>query len=144
MSSSTDLPEVSDGIASGVHFLMIPEYDSSRLDKEVERRMKILQSGIKMGRVARERRTIALKTPLRKFIVICSDTAELKYVEILKAYIFDELNMRDLEFTDKEQEWCNLKAEANNKALGRRCVKLLDDMEHDQRSQTRRLQKVSG
>ncbi|KAL0587483.1 hypothetical protein ABG067_002779 [Albugo candida] len=123
MSSSTNLPEDAEGVASSVHFLMIPEYDPSRLDKEVERRMKMLQSVIEMGRVARERRTIPLKTPLRTFIVVCGDTTALKYLESLKAYIFDELNMRDLKFTDKEREWCDLKAEANSKALGKKMGK---------------------
>ncbi|TMW55138.1 hypothetical protein Poli38472_013900 [Pythium oligandrum] len=133
------LAEDADGVAKSVHFLMVPDYDASRVDEQAEQSMKNLQSVIDMGRVVRERRTISLKNPVRKVVVVSSDAATLDKLRALKTYIHDELNMRDLEFTEDEKEWCVLKAEANSKALGRRLGKALsgvrksiDALSHDE------------
>ncbi|GAB9463465.1 Isoleucine-trna ligase [Globisporangium polare] len=121
----TGLADDADGVAKSVHFLMLPDFDASRIDENVETRMKNLQDVIEMGRVVRERRTISLKNPVTKVIVVSTDKAALDGLELLKTYIHDELNMRDLEFTTNEKEWCVLKAEANSKALGKRLGKAL-------------------
>lgn len=134
----TGLAEDADGVAKSVHYLMLPDFDPSRLDEGVETSMKNLQTVIEMGRVVRERRTISLKNPVKKVIVVSSDAAALAGLEALTTYIHDELNMRDLEFTSDEKAWCVLKAEANSKALGRRLGKALsgvkkqvEQMSHD-------------
>lgn len=121
----TGLADDDDGVAKSVHFLMLPDFDASRIDEKVETRMKNLQDVIEMGRVVRERRTISLKNPVTKVIVVSTDKTALDGLELLKTYIHDELNMRDLEFTTSEKEWCVLKAEANSKALGKRLGKAL-------------------
>lgn len=114
-----------DGASKSVHYLMVPDYDASLVNEEVEVQMKNLQSVIEMGRVARERRTISLKNPVKKVVVVSSDAATIAGLESLKTYIYEELNMRDLEFTTDEKQWCVLKAEANSKNLGRRLGKAL-------------------
>lgn len=125
VNSVAGLPEDADGVAQSVHFLMLPDFDASRIDEDVERRMKNLQDVIEMGRVVRERRAISLKNPVKKVIVVSADPAALAGLELLKTYIHDELNMRELEFTANDKEWCVLKAEVNNKALGKRLGKAL-------------------
>jgi isoleucyl-tRNA synthetase len=139
---NTDLPEDADGIAKSVHFLMIPDFDADRLDPTVEVRMKYLQKVIEMGRVVRERRNISLKNPVMKVIVVSSDADVLDGLKNLKSYIHDELNMCHLEFTTDERQWCTLKAEANNKILGKRLGKAfssvktaVETMSHDQVNQ---------
>jgi isoleucyl-tRNA synthetase len=87
--------------------------------------MKNLQSVVEMGRVVRERRTISLKNPVKKVIVVSSDEKTLDGLRRLETYLHDELNMRDLEFSTNEKEWCVLKAEANSRVLGRRLGKAL-------------------
>lgn len=138
VNSVTGLAEDADGVAKSVHYLMLPDFDPSRLDEGVETSMKNLQSVIEMGRVVRERRTISLKNPVKKVIVVSSDAATLAGLKALTTYIHDELNMRDLEFSSDEKAWCVLKAEANSKALGRRLGKALsgvkkqiEQMSHD-------------
>ncbi|KAJ0396637.1 hypothetical protein ATCC90586_002025 [Pythium insidiosum] len=122
------LAEDADGVARSVHFLMVPDFDASRVDENVEKCMKNLQCVIEMGRVVRERRTISLKNPVRKVIVVSSDAATVDGLRNLKSYVHDELNMRDLEFTTDEKQWCVLKAEANSKALGRRLGRALSSV----------------
>ncbi|DBA03205.1 TPA: hypothetical protein N0F65_003925 [Lagenidium giganteum] len=123
VNNTQGLPEDADGVSKSVHFLMIPDFDASRLDDSVELRMKNLQCVIEMGRVVRERRTISLKNPVKKVLVVSNNKETLDGLEGLKSYLHDELNMRDLEFSTNEKEWCVLRAEANNKILGKRLGK---------------------
>lgn len=122
------LAEDADGVSKSVHFLMLPDFDASRIDESVEARMQNLQDVIEMGRVVRERRAISLKNPVAKVLVVSADRAALDGLALLKTYLHDELNMRDLEFSTDEKEWCVLKAEVNNKALGKRLGKALSSV----------------
>ncbi|CAI5735104.1 unnamed protein product [Hyaloperonospora brassicae] len=124
----TDLAEDADGVSASVHFLMLPDFDPSRVNEEVEVLMQNLQSVVEMGRVVRERRGISLKTPVMKVIVVSSDQQTLDGLRRLETYLHDELNMRDLEFSTDEKQWCVLKAEANSRALGRRLGKALSSV----------------
>ncbi|RLN63214.1 hypothetical protein BBJ29_005781 [Phytophthora kernoviae] len=133
-----DLAEDADGVSPSVHFLMLPDFDASCVDEDVEALMKNLQSVVEMGRVVRERRTISLKNPVKKVIVVSNKEKTLEGLRHLETYLHDELNMRDLEFSIDEKEWCVLKAEANSRALGRRLgkalsgvKKLIAQMTHD-------------
>ncbi|CAH0517604.1 unnamed protein product [Peronospora belbahrii] len=123
-----DLAEDADGVSPSAHFLMLPDFDASRVDEEVEQLMRNLQSVVEMGRVVRERRAISLKNPVKKVIVVSSDEKVLDGLRRLETYLHDELNMRDLEFSTDEKEWCVLKAEANSRALGRRLGKALSSV----------------
>ncbi|CAI5744746.1 unnamed protein product [Peronospora destructor] len=126
--ASKDLAEDADGVSLSVHYLMLPDFDASRVDEEVEELMQNLQSVVEMGRVVRERRAISLKNPVKKVIVVSSNQKVLDGLRRLETYLHDELNMRDLEFSTDEKEWCVLKAEANSRALGRRLGKALSSV----------------
>ena len=88
-----------------VHFLPYPEVRQELFDDEVERRVKRMQTVIEQGRLARDRRTVSLKTPLKSLIVIHSDQQYLDDVRSLESYIVDELNVRDLILTSDEQKY---------------------------------------
>ncbi|OQR89611.1 isoleucyl-tRNA synthetase [Thraustotheca clavata] len=118
-------PEDADGFAKSVHYLMIPDFDPKRLNADAEARMSKLQQVIEMGRVVRERRNISLKNPVKSVIVVTSDASVRSSLEGVSSYIYDELNMRDLVFAQDEKEWCSLKVEVNNKAVGKRLGKAL-------------------
>jgi len=88
-----------------VHFLPYPEVRQELFDDEVERRVKRMQTVIEQGRLARDRRTVSLKTPLKSLIVIHSDQQYLDDVQSLESYIIDELNVRDLVLTSDEKKY---------------------------------------
>ncbi|GAB7337815.1 hypothetical protein MBLNU457_4221t2 [Dothideomycetes sp. NU457] len=88
-----------------VHFLPYPEVRQELFDDDVERRVKRMQTVIEQGRLARDRRTVSLKTPLKSLIVIHSDQQYLDDVRSLESYIVDELNVRDLVLTSDEKKY---------------------------------------
>ena len=54
--------------------------------------MKAMQTVMDLGRSARERRGISLKTPVKGITVVCKDEGTLKALEKLQSYVKGELN----------------------------------------------------
>lgn len=63
-----------------------------RLDPQAEAEMKSMQTVIDLGRSAREKRGISLKTPVKGITVVCKDESVLKALEKLQGYVKGELN----------------------------------------------------
>jgi isoleucyl-tRNA synthetase len=102
-----------------VHFLRFPTVRQELFDPVVERRVGRMQKVIELGRLARERRTISLKTPLKTLVVLHQDQEYLDDVKTLEKYITEELNVRDLVLTSEESRYgIEYSVQADVKNLG--------------------------
>lgn len=54
--------------------------------------MAAMQTVVNLGRFAREKRSISLKTPVKGIMVVCKDEGTLKALEKLQVYVTGELN----------------------------------------------------
>lgn len=88
-----------------VHFLPFPDVREELFNIDIERRVGRMQKVIELARIARERRTIGLKTPLKTLIVIHPDPVYLEDVRSLEGYITEELNIRDLVLSSEEAKY---------------------------------------
>ena len=88
-----------------VHFLRFPTVREELFDTVVERRVSRMQKVIELGRLARERRAIGLKTPLKTLVVLRQDQEFLDDVRTLERYVTEELNVRDLVLTSEESKY---------------------------------------
>lgn len=88
-----------------VHFLRFPTFRPDLFDEVVERRVRNMQTVINLGRLARERRTLPLKTPLKILTVIHSDPQFREDVQGLETYIIEELNVLELVVTEDEEKF---------------------------------------
>jgi isoleucyl-tRNA synthetase len=83
-----------------------------------------MQTVIELGRTIRERRNIALKTPLRELVVVHKDGQFLEDVKQLDVYVKKELNVRETTYsTDHAYYGIKYRAEADAKLLGPRLGK---------------------
>ena len=115
------LPDLNSENTSSVHFLPIPKVLSSQIDETIERKVNNMQKVIELGRVIRDRKTLPLKYPLAKVVVISRDELVAQDVEDLSAYIKLELNILEVETTDdKEKFGVTIKAQPDLKLLGAR------------------------
>lgn len=106
-----------------VHFLPFPTSQDDLFDAVIERKMAAMQKVIQLGRVARERRNVSLKTPLLSLVVI-ADSQFITDVESLKNYVQEELNVRDVILTtDEEQYGITLEAKVDWPTLGKKLKK---------------------
>ncbi|KAK3117256.1 isoleucine--tRNA ligase [Teratosphaeriaceae sp. CCFEE 6253] len=85
-----------------VHFLRFPSVREALFDPVVERRVGRMQKVIELGRLARDRRTLSLKTPLKTLVVLHADPEWLGDVRALQGYVAEELNVRDVVLTGDE------------------------------------------
>ncbi|KAJ3121621.1 isoleucine--tRNA ligase [Nowakowskiella sp. JEL0407] len=91
--------------ARSVHFLSFPDAKKQYFDADIERAVARLQSVIDLGRLARDKRTIPLKTPLRSVVVIHPDPQYAKDIKLLETYILEELNIREITVTSDEEKY---------------------------------------
>ena len=106
-----------------VHFLMLPESDDSAVDTSFEEAVFHMQEAVKLGRVARDQREIALKQPLQNATIIHHDQKVLDNIKSLEDYVKSELNVRDVRYSTEESKFVDLKADADGKVLGRKLGK---------------------
>lgn len=107
--------------SESVHFLSIPDAMESQIDVTIERKVNNMQRVIELGRVIRDRKTLPLKYPLAKVVVISRDEFVADDVEELAEYIKLELNVLEVETTDdKEKFGIKIKGQPDIKLLGAR------------------------
>jgi isoleucyl-tRNA synthetase len=110
-------------VADSVHYLMLPELDTSVVDQSFEEAVGFMQEVILLGRVGREHRDLAIKMPLKEALVVHRDEAVLKAVQKLESYVMLELNVRTIKYTTDESKFVLLKANADGRTLGRKLGK---------------------
>ncbi|KAK4156975.1 isoleucyl-tRNA synthetase [Chaetomidium leptoderma] len=109
--------------ARSVHFLPFPTVQEALFDTVIERQVSVMQKVIQLGRVARERRNLSLKTPLLSLVVI-ADSQPLADMDSLKSYVLEELNVRNLVLTDDEERYSiHLEARVDWPSLGKKLKK---------------------
>jgi len=64
-----------------------------------------MKSIIELGRSARNTRCLSMKLPLKELIVISPDTQFLNNLELLKSYIIEELNIKNLVLTSDKSRF---------------------------------------
>ena len=77
-----------------------------RLDPQAESDMRAMQVVMDLGRSARERRGISLKTPVKGITVVCKDEGTLKALEKLQSYVKGELNAWEVRVGRREINVC--------------------------------------
>jgi isoleucyl-tRNA synthetase len=113
------------GKSDSVHFLPLPSYDESRLNTNAVESMEVLQSVVELGRNAREKRNISLRTPVKMITAVLSNPSPHVVEGItgpLKSYILSELNAWDFYVVPKEEEhdWVKLRLTPDFSKLGKK------------------------
>ncbi len=106
-----------------VHFIPYPTLQEALFDEVTERRVAAMQKVIQLGRIARERRVVTLRTPLLSLVVI-ADEQRLADIESLQSYVQEELNVREVILsTDEERYNIQLEARVDWPTLGKKLKK---------------------
>jgi isoleucyl-tRNA synthetase len=107
-----------------VHFLPYPEVREELFNPVVERKVGRMLDVIALGRMARERRTISVKTPLRSLVVIHHDPQYLEDIKQMEYEITTELNILNLVLESDEEKYnITLSVSADWPVLGKKLRK---------------------
>ncbi|MFN4149856.1 MAG: DUF5915 domain-containing protein, partial [Candidatus Sericytochromatia bacterium] len=94
---------------------------------EVEERMSLIQSAVYMGRALRAKHLLKTRQPLKAIHLVTKNKEIQQSLAEMEDLIKDELNVKEVLFSDKEESLVNLSAKANFKVLGSRFGKNMKD-----------------
>ena len=80
--------------------------------------MELAQTAVRLGHFLRKQKELKVRQPLARATVVSADTAVLEALKPMAEVIADELNVKVVDFASREDQFVNLSAKANFKALG--------------------------
>ena len=111
----TDLVEGADS----VHYVAMPAYDETVVDKNLEERMALAQRATSMVLALRRKAEINVRKPLSKIIIPVLDARVEEQLELVKDLILNEVNVKEAEFISDTTGLITKKIKPNFKTLGK-------------------------
>ncbi len=103
-----------------VHLESYPVADESWLDEALEAEVELAIEIAKLGRSARKAEKIRVRQPLSEVIVVAQDDADRERANRQKEVILDELNIKEMSFTEDQSEFVTFKVTPDFAKLGPR------------------------
>lgn len=103
-----------------VHLCNYPQGDSSLVNPELEKTVNLMMNTVELSRYFREKIKVKAKIPLKKLVVIYHNQSTLDSLKSLESYFKEEMNIKEILYSTKEEEYVKWQAKANFKALGLR------------------------
>ncbi len=108
-----------DGDSESVHLSDYPVYREGWHDEELEFKMATVQKAVSMGRSLRNTFNLKNRQPLASVALVTRNPDERRVLAEMEDSIREELNVKKVEFHDREAELVEYSAKANFKALGK-------------------------
>jgi isoleucyl-tRNA synthetase len=113
--------------ADSVHLCDYPMPAEALIDDELEAGMEAVRRTVELGRAARAQAKVKVRQPLRKAVVVASDS-ERAAIERLSEVVASELNVKEIEFVHEEAELVSYRVKPNYRALGPRFGKSMQQV----------------
>jgi isoleucyl-tRNA synthetase len=121
-----DLTAVTGGKeAESVHLSDFPVCREELIDKDLEERMKIAQDISSMTLALRRRVNIKVRQPLQTILIPAADARQKENIEAVKNLILNEVNVKELRFTDNSAGILVRKVRPDFRKLGPRYGKIM-------------------
>jgi isoleucyl-tRNA synthetase len=111
-------------VAESVHLCEYP-YSNSPIDQELSERMNLVRHISSLGRQARTGAGLKVRQPLARVEVILADNTHQKWLEEHAGVIAEELNVKQVEFSDEPDKYVEHEVLPNFKLLGKKLGKLM-------------------
>ena len=105
--------------AESVHYVSMPDYDASVVDKDLEERMELAQRASSMVLALRRKVNIKVRQPLSKIMIPVIDGRVREQLEKVKQLLLGEVNVKDAEFISETAGLITKKIKPNFKTLGK-------------------------
>jgi isoleucyl-tRNA synthetase len=107
------------GDPESVHLADFPAPKESRRDRSLEFRMASVQRAVSMGRALRSQYNIKVRQPLRMAELVTRSPDEKSALLEMAEIIREELNVKNVSFSDNEEDLVEYSVKANFRALGK-------------------------
>ena len=108
-----------EGESESVHYVAMPAYDETVVDKDLEQRMELAQRATSMVLALRRKAEINVRKPLSKIIIPVIDAKVKEQLEAVKTLILNEVNVKEAEFISETAGLITKKIKPNFKTLGK-------------------------
>ncbi|MBA2729105.1 MAG: isoleucine--tRNA ligase [Parachlamydiaceae bacterium] len=108
-----------------VHLCTYPDYQEDSRNIHLEEVMAAVQEIVSLGHGLRKEHKLKVRQPLGKAFIASADPRMLAFLEEQQHLIADELNVKNIEFTQDEHQFVSLKAKPNFRVLGKKVGKLM-------------------
>ena len=108
-----------EGESESVHYVAMPVYDETVVDKDLEERMELAQRATSMVLALRRKAEINVRKPLSKIIIPVLDARVKEQLEAVKDLILNEVNVKEAEFISETAGLITKKIKPNFKTLGK-------------------------
>jgi isoleucyl-tRNA synthetase len=105
--------------SESVHLCGFPVPDEKRRSKTLEFRMSAVLSAVTIGRSLRSQYNIKMRQPLRRAELVTRNADEKKALMEMADIIREELNVKELVFSDNEEDLVEYEVKANFRVLGK-------------------------
>ncbi|HJN78085.1 MAG TPA: isoleucine--tRNA ligase [Myxococcota bacterium] len=106
-----------------VHLCDYPTQDPAREDSELDSAMSLVRDLASLGLAARKKVGVRVRQPLRALEVVLADPDRAEALEPLLPLLCEELNVREIHFTQDAERFVSFRVKPNYKALGKRLGK---------------------
>ena len=107
------------GGEESVHYVLMPDYDESVIDKDLEERMALAQRASSMVLALRRKVNIKVRQPLSKLVIPVISDKVREQLEKVKPLILGEVNVKEAEFISDTTGIITKKIKPNFKTLGK-------------------------
>ena len=112
-------------VPESVHLCDYPAGNDSTIDKTLSEQMQLVRHIASLGRNARNDAQLKVRQPLGEVIVVLADQTHQPWLEEHAAVIADELNVKNMVFSDAPEKYVEHQVLPNFKLLGPRLGKLM-------------------
>jgi isoleucyl-tRNA synthetase len=102
-----------------IHLCDWPVANEALIDRELEYKMACVQNAVSIGRALRSQYNIKVRQPLQMVEIVTRDKKEMAALNSMQDIIGEELNVKEVRFSDNESDLVEYSAKANFKILGK-------------------------
>jgi isoleucyl-tRNA synthetase len=114
-----------DRVAESIHLCTYPVGDPAAIDAQLSEQMNLVRHIASLGRNARTAASLKVRQPLARVEVILADATHQQWLEEHAGVIAEELNVKQVEFSDEPDKYVTHEVLPNFKLLGPKLGKLL-------------------
>jgi isoleucyl-tRNA synthetase len=105
-------------VPESVHLASFPEPDQARVDDQLRQTMERVRNVVTLGQRVRNENKLKVRQPLAEAIVVVADDAERQAIDRFASAIREELNVRELGFTQEPHKYVEFELVPNFRVLG--------------------------
>jgi isoleucyl-tRNA synthetase len=115
-------------VRESVHLCDFPAPQSSAVDATLSERMNLMREVVSLGRAARMGAKLKVRQPLAKVEIILADRKHQDWLKEHSALIAEELNVKQVEFSEQAERYISYTVLPDLKRLGPRLGKQLPEL----------------